>query len=88
MPRCIAILPDAVADQIAAGEVVEIVVAVLAPYGMRGDDAIHTTRALRSALHGFVTLEANAGFGIPLDLDESFTRMVRLFLLGLQQQTA
>ncbi len=68
-----------------AGSVVEIVLAVLAPYGLRGNDAIHVTRALRSALHGFVALEANAGFGIPLDLDESFTRMVRLFLLGLQQ---
>jgi AcrR family transcriptional regulator len=73
--------------QTAAAEVVEIVVAVLAAYGLRGDAAIHTTRALRSALHGFVMLEANAGFGIPLDLDESFRQMVQLFLLGLQQQT-
>jgi AcrR family transcriptional regulator len=72
--------------QAVAGEVVEIVLAVLAAYGLSGGEAIHTTRALRSALHGFVTLEAGGGFGMPLDLDESFRRLVRLFLLGLQQQ--
>lgn len=72
--------------QAAASQVVEIVVAVLAAYGLRGDDAIHVTRALRSALHGFVTLEAAGGFGLPLDLDESFRRLVQLFLQGLAQQ--
>jgi AcrR family transcriptional regulator len=69
--------------QAAAGAVVEIVLAVLAAYGLHGDDAIHTTRALRSALHGFVTLEASGGFGIPLDLDESFRRLVQLVLRGI-----
>jgi hypothetical protein len=31
---------------------------------------------VRSALHGFVTLEIGEGFGIPLHLDESFARLV------------
>jgi AcrR family transcriptional regulator len=70
----------------AAGAVVEIVVAVLAAYGLQGDDAIHATRALRSALHGFAALESIGGFGIPLDLDESFRRLVYIFLQGLRQQ--
>ena len=36
---------------------VEIVGAILAGYDLQGDDAIDATRALRAALHGFVTLE-------------------------------
>src|SRR5690242_8735185 len=64
--------------QAAASEVVEIVLAVLAAYRLHGDEAIHATRALRSALHGFVSLEASGGFGIPLDLDESFRRVVQM----------
>lgn len=50
---------------------------VLAGFGLRGDDAIDATRALRSALHGFATLEASGGFGLPADLDRSFDRLVR-----------
>ena len=33
-------------------------------------------RMLRSALHGFATLEAAAGFQISADVDDSFTWMV------------
>jgi len=61
----------------AAGGAVDVVLAVLRGYGLEGDDAIHAARAVRSALHGFVALEAGGGFGIPVDLDESYARMVR-----------
>jgi AcrR family transcriptional regulator len=60
----------------AAGAVMRVVLAVLAGYGLAGDDAIDATRALRASLHGFVTLEAGGGFGLPLDVDRSFGRMV------------
>ena len=50
--------------------------AVLAGYGLSGDDAIDATRALRASLHGFVTLETGGGFGLPLDVDRRFGRMV------------
>ena len=70
--------------QAAAREVVEIVLAVLAADRLHGDEALHATRALRSALHGFVSLEASGGFGIPLDMDESFRRLVQMVLHGLQ----
>ena len=36
--------------------------------GSPGDDAVHATRVLRAALHGFVTLEASGGFGMPQDI--------------------
>lgn len=63
----------------AAQEVVEIILAVLAPYGLHDDAAIHAVRALRSLAHGFVSLEAAGGFGIPLDLDESFQRLIGMY---------
>ena len=69
----------------AAGEAVDVVVAVLAGYGLEGDAAIHATRAVRAALHGFTMLEANKGFAIDLDLDESFARMVEVLDRGLRQ---
>jgi len=60
----------------AAGRAVDVVLAILRGYGLEGDDAIHAARIVRSALHGFVSLEAREGFGIPLDLDETFARLV------------
>ena len=70
--------------QTEAAEVVAIVGATLGSYGLHGDDAIHAIRALRSLLHGFATLEAHGGFGLPLDLDESFRRLLDIFIAGLR----
>lgn len=70
--------------QAAGQELVDIVLAILTPYGLDGAEALHATRGLRSAVHGFVTLEAAGAFGLPLDLDESFHRLVRVFISGLK----
>jgi AcrR family transcriptional regulator len=67
--------------------IVRVAVAVVASFGLAGDDAIHAVRALRSVAHGFATLEAAGGFGIPLDLDESFRRLTAMMITGLAQQT-
>ena len=69
--------PDDTEDQAASQAVVRVVTDVLAGFELRDDDAIDATRALRSALHGFVTLEANGGFGLQADIDRSFYRLVR-----------
>ena len=66
-----------------SGEVVGIVVAVLAGYGLEGDDAVHAVRGLRSLMHGFVSLEVAGGFGLPLDIDQSYDRLLRTFAAGL-----
>jgi AcrR family transcriptional regulator len=68
--------------------VVAVVLAVLRGYGLEGDEAIHATRSVRAALHGFVTLEADEGFGIPLSLDESFDRLVAVLDRGLTAEHA
>jgi|SRR4051794_5273469 len=72
----------------AAARAVDALLAVLAGYGLEADDAIHAARAVRSALHGFVALEAAGGFGIPVDLDESFDRMVAALARGLRDRPA
>lgn len=38
--------------------------------------AVHQVRVLRSLLHGFVSLELEGGFGLPVALDETFERVV------------
>lgn len=68
----------------ARGEAIETVLAVLRSYGLRGDDAVHAARGLRSLVHGFTTLESAGGFGLPLDLDESFRRLLQTFVRGLR----
>ncbi len=67
----------------AAQETVDVVFAVLRGWSLEGDDAVHAARAFRSAVHGFVVLEAGGGFGIPVDLDESFERLVATLAGGL-----
>ncbi|MBI4943532.1 MAG: WHG domain-containing protein [Actinobacteria bacterium] len=57
----------------AAGELL----AVLADYGIGDDEeGVHAVRQIRACLHGFVTLEAAGGFGLPESVDETFARLV------------
>jgi AcrR family transcriptional regulator len=68
--------PDDTEDEMASAAVVGICADVLAGYDLRGDDAIDAIRAFRSAIHGFVLLETGGGFGLPVDVDRSFSRLV------------
>jgi AcrR family transcriptional regulator len=63
-------------DEIASSNVVRVVADVMAGFELRDDDAIDAIRALRAGLHGFVTLEADHGFGLPVDVNRSFDRLV------------
>lgn len=72
----------------AEGRVVRIVLAVLASFDLAGADAIHAVRGLRSVVHGFATLEVAGGFGLPLDCDESFRRLVEILTRGLVGEVA
>jgi AcrR family transcriptional regulator len=79
---------DVGSDPEAAAQAVDVVVAVLRGYGIEGDDAVHGTRIIRSGLHGFVTLEADGGFGIALDVDDSFERLLAALDRGLRTSCA
>jgi AcrR family transcriptional regulator len=76
--------PDDLEYQRISAAVIEVVLAVLEPYQLERDAAVHAVRGLRSIAHGFATLERSGGFGIALDPDESFLRLVRAFLAGLR----
>jgi AcrR family transcriptional regulator len=75
----------AVTEPAAAERLVAVVLAVLSGYGLSGEEALHATRVVRSALHGFVTLETQQGFGLPLSLDESFETLVEMLDRGLRE---
>jgi AcrR family transcriptional regulator len=63
-------------DEAASLSVLQVITDILAGYKLADDDAIDAARTLRSALHGFITLESSGGFGLPVDIDRSFQRLV------------
>ena len=67
----------------AASEAVDVMLAVMRGWDLEGDDAIHAVRAFRSAVHGFVAIEAADGFGMAVDVDASFDRLVATLAEGL-----
>lgn len=71
----------------AATAIVEVVAEVVSAFDLRDAVAIHAIRGFRSLLHGFVTLEAQGGFGMPVDLDASFEFALRAYIDGLQALT-
>ena len=73
--------PDLVA---ASQELLDLLFAALRPYDLPTGDMLHTIRALRSVLHGFIDLEILGGFGMALDRDESFRRLMRAFVAGIE----
>ena len=54
----------------------EPVIAILRSYDLDADDTIHAARTVRAALHGFVSLEGMGGFGLDVDVDQSFEWLV------------
>jgi AcrR family transcriptional regulator len=66
-----------------AARVVDLILAVLSSWGLDGEDAIHAVRGIRSALHGFTTIELDGGFGLPLDLDDSYERLIATLIAGI-----
>ena len=74
--------PDDAEHQAAGAAAVAVLSAILAGYGIDGDDAIHAIRSLRVVMHGFVTLEQAGGFGLPQSVDETFSRLIDILDLA------
>jgi AcrR family transcriptional regulator len=70
--------------QAAEERVLRVVLALVASNGVQGDSAVHTVRGLRALVHGFATLEISGGFGLPYDLDDSFNRLLDIFIEGVK----
>ena len=65
-------------------EHLEILYAVLASFDLSGNRAVDAARGLRSALHGFVTLENLGGFGLSRAVDRSFRFLIDSLSAGLR----
>jgi AcrR family transcriptional regulator len=74
--------------QAIAQQLVDVLRAVLAPYRLSEEEAIHAIRGLRSIVHGFLSLEVAGGFGMPVDLDSSFHWLINLYIAGLSRSAA
>ena len=80
--------PDS-GDEALAGpaqELLQLLLLVLASFGIGGEDALHAVRGFRSVLHGFVSLEKGEGYKMALDREESFQRLVTAYLDGLESR--
>ncbi|MEU6737818.1 TetR/AcrR family transcriptional regulator [Streptosporangium sandarakinum] len=69
-----------------AGErLLDVMFAALRSYGLTDSDAVHAVRCLRSAVHGFVLLEAAGAFGLPESLDDTYELLTRMITAGLRE---
>ena len=59
---------------------------VLEACGLSEDDIIHFSRTIRSAMHGFVTLEEAGFFGTAVDADESYSYMIKALIDPLKTE--
>lgn len=80
--------PDNPAHLQAADAALRTILATLAGYGITDSDAVDAARALRAALHGYVSLEAAGGFGLPEDIDRSYRRLIDGLDTALSSWTA
>lgn len=70
-------------DLAASAAAVEVVTQALAAYRLSEVGAIDATRTIRAALHGFVLLESNDGFGLPQNVSQSFDHLVDSLVVAL-----
>lgn len=80
--------PDDPAWQAAGREVVEIMVRTLSAYDLSPDEALHVVRMIRIVVHGCVELENSGAFGLPLEIDETFRRLLDSLLSYLHSRAS
>lgn len=67
----------------AGARMLAIFLAVLRGYGLSEPAAVHATRCLRAVVHGFATIQAAGGFGLPEDLDQTYRHLIDMYLASL-----
>ncbi|MDP3208865.1 MAG: WHG domain-containing protein [Rhodoglobus sp.] len=68
-----------------AERAVRVILAALTEFRLTETQVVDATRMLRSMLHGFVSLEAAGGFGMPQDVDRSFDTAVDAQITALER---
>ncbi|MEU1522040.1 WHG domain-containing protein [Nocardia rhamnosiphila] len=86
-PHRYAMLPQSPREtpgrETAGRRLMDTIFAVLAGCGVTGADAVHLTRCIRAAGHGFATLESQGGFQLAEDIETSFATLTRMVLSAL-----
>lgn len=67
----------------AGRKLLDVVLGALRGYDLAPSEAIHATRCLRAVAHGFASLEAGGGFGLPEDLDQTYDQLVGVMIAAL-----
>ena len=75
---------EVVAEASDGEEALRVLLDVLAGFGLPDARVVDSARALRSALHGFVTLEGAGGFGLPRDVTRSYRFLVDTLIAGFE----
>lgn len=73
------------ANEAALEQIVTVTTQVTKGFGLDDEEARQAAWAIRSAIHGFVTLEMSSGNPASLELDHAFDQMVSLLAAGLHQ---
>ena len=61
---------------------------VLEPYNLSASDKTHAIRGLRSLMHGFASLEEAGWFATPIDREESYQKLINIFIRGIESSCA
>jgi|HubBroStandDraft_6_1064221.scaffolds.fasta_scaffold251915_3 AcrR family transcriptional regulator len=69
--------------QAAAERLLELLGAILRAWELKEEQTVDAIRAIRSALHGFVSLERGGGFAMARDREASFARLTDMLVAGL-----
>ena len=75
--------PGDIEDEAVSISAIQVITDVLTAYRLEGDDAVDAIRAFRSSLHGFVSYETAGAFRWSADVNRSFDRLVRGFIVAL-----
>ena len=76
------------ATSIPAARSVDVVARAVGEVGVPPERRVDAVRAVRSAVHGFVMLEATGGFGMSDDLEASFDYLVSGLVGALDRTSA
>jgi AcrR family transcriptional regulator len=71
------------ATQAAGNKLLQVFLGALRAYHLDNSARIHATRSLRAIMHGFTSLEAAGGFGLPEGLDDTYEQLIQMFIASL-----
>src|SRR5690606_41898421 len=69
-----------------ATKLLEVFLSVLRAYRLDESAAVHAARCLRAIVHGFTSIEAAGGVGLPEDLDETFEQPIAVYVASLPRR--